>query len=77
MKKTTIVLGLAAMFGFISCGPASENREAMHVRAKAFQDSIAFIIKSSMDEAAAPGPGQAVRVDTSRKMTAPPSPTAK
>lgn len=37
-----------------SCGRAGEDREAMYARAKVFQDSIANVIKSSMDEAAAP-----------------------
>ncbi|MES2679268.1 MAG: hypothetical protein V4635_05255 [Bacteroidota bacterium] len=60
MKKNTLVLSLFCLLVFNSCGPAAENREAMHVRAKAFQDSIALIIKTSMDEAAAPGPGQQV-----------------
>ena len=61
-----------------SCGPAAENREAMHIRAKSFQDSIAFIIKSSMAEAAAPGPGQpAPAVDTSKKVKANSAPASK
>ena len=37
-----------------SCGPAAENRQMMHERAKIFQDSIANMIRSSMAEAAAP-----------------------
>ncbi len=47
---------LAGIFGFImmGCGPAAEDREAMYARAKVFQDSIANVIKQSMDEAAAP-----------------------
>ena len=69
MKKSLIILcfGLAAVV--TSCGPAAEDREAMHRRAKIFQDSIANIIRVSMDEAAAPGPGAAPAVvDTSVKM---------
>jgi hypothetical protein len=69
MKKSLLVLcfGLAALV--IACGPAAEDREAMHRRAKVFQDSIANIIRASMDEAAAPAPGAAPAVaDTSVKM---------
>jgi len=40
----------------IACGPAAEDRQKMHERAKVFQDSIANFIKSAMAEAEAPGP---------------------
>ncbi|MBL7916969.1 MAG: hypothetical protein JNM96_01140, partial [Bacteroidia bacterium] len=52
----------------------AENREAMYARAKVFQDSIAKLIKTSMDDAAAPAPGMpaapvttAAAVDTTKK----------
>jgi hypothetical protein len=44
----------SVLLGLSSCGPAAEDREAMYARAKVFQDSIANVIKQSMDEAAAP-----------------------
>ena len=34
-----------------SCGPASEDRNIMHARAKKFQDSIANLIRTQMAEA--------------------------
>jgi hypothetical protein len=65
MKKNILLTGIILLVIASSCGPAAENREAMHIRAKSFQDSIAFIIRSSMAEAAAPGPvQQAAVVDT-------------
>jgi len=49
---------LSPVFIFIliltSCGPAAENRQMMHERAKVFQDSIANMIRASMAEASAP-----------------------
>ena len=69
MKKNILLTGIILLVIASSCGPAAENREAMHIRAKSFQDSIAFIIRSSMAEAAAPGPvQQAAVVDTSKKV---------
>ena len=54
MKK--IVLLSAFVFALIitSCGPAAENRQVMHERAKTFQDSIANTIRNTMAEAEAP-----------------------
>ncbi len=79
MKKTIPALSLFCLLLSYSCGPAAENREQMHIRAKAFQDSIANVIKTSMDEAAAPGPGQmAAPVPTATgTMAAPPTATTK
>jgi hypothetical protein len=34
-----------------SCGPAAEDRELMHIKAKKFQDSIANLIRLQMSEA--------------------------
>jgi hypothetical protein len=68
MKKSIVLPGVILLMIATSCGPAAEDREAMHIRAKSFQDSIAFIIRSSMAEAAAPGPvQQAAVIDTSKK----------
>lgn len=50
-----------------SRGPAAENREQMHYRAKIFQDSIATIIRAQLSEAETPGPVQPVVIDTSAK----------
>jgi hypothetical protein len=55
--KNFLVLCLGLLLVAVSCGPAAEDREAMHRRAKVFQDSIAAVIRASMNEAAAPAPG--------------------
>jgi hypothetical protein len=53
--KTTILLPAALLAVlFFSCGPAAEDREKMHKRAKEFQDSIANTIRQSMLEAESP-----------------------
>jgi hypothetical protein len=55
MKKILFIsLGFATLL--LSCGPAAEDRNTMHSRAKKIGDSIANILKTSMDEAAKPGP---------------------
>ncbi len=54
MKNILLFFSLGAVL--LGCGPAAEERDAMHRRAKVFQDSIANVIRMSMDEAAAPGP---------------------
>ncbi len=56
MKNLIFIFGLFVII-LSSCGKAAEDREAMYARAKVFQDSIAAVIKKSMDEAAAPPPG--------------------
>lgn len=62
MKKSFIVISLGLAAALASCGKAAEDREAMHKRAKVFQDSIATVIRTSMEEAAAPAPGAPVMV---------------
>jgi hypothetical protein len=63
MKQLIIVLtiGLIVLLGFIAISnsgkDAAENADEMYKRSKVFQDSIANVIKTSMDEAAAPPPG--------------------
>jgi hypothetical protein len=54
MNFKFLFVSAIALSIFSSCGPAGENKEAMYARAKVFQDSIGNVIKSSMDEAAAP-----------------------
>ncbi|MCE3260101.1 MAG: hypothetical protein K0S12_1742 [Bacteroidetes bacterium] len=67
MKKILFFsLGFATLL--LSCGPAAEDRNTMHARAKIIGDSIANILKTSMEEAAKPGPAfKPVVVDTGKK----------
>jgi hypothetical protein len=46
-----VFLFAAALFLLGSCGPAAEDRELMHIKAKKFQDSIANLIRMQMAEA--------------------------
>jgi hypothetical protein len=63
MKKTILLLSagtlvlIAVLAVYFGGKPAAENREAMYARAKVFQDSIANVIKTSMDQVAAPVAG--------------------
>jgi hypothetical protein len=51
MKKLLFLLNLISVVSmFFSCGPAAEDREAMYARAKVFQDSIANVIRTALDE---------------------------
>ena len=55
MKRSAILF--AALFItliFTSCGPAAEDRNVMHQRAKIFQDSIANLIRAQLAEAEGP-----------------------
>lgn len=45
---------IAGLVFLISCGPAAEDRQAMHARAKVFQDSIAASIRNTIAEAEMP-----------------------
>ena len=54
MKNTFFFFCSVFSLLFSSCGPASEDRNYMHARAKVFQDSIANFIRASMAEAEAP-----------------------
>ena len=75
MKSHLSVPAILALT-FFACGPAAEDRNAMHARAKVFQDSIANVIRSTMAEAEAPA-NTAVRVDTPAKPAPSPSATGK
>ncbi|MCX8079737.1 MAG: hypothetical protein N3F09_00705 [Bacteroidia bacterium] len=49
--KTSVFACLALLtFVFMACGPAAEDREMMYARARVFQDSIANVIRTSMDQ---------------------------
>ncbi len=48
MKKILLLLPVTFLAG---CGPAAEDRAAMHRQAKRFQDSIAHVIRMQMSEA--------------------------
>ncbi|MBL7930822.1 MAG: hypothetical protein JNL60_02915 [Bacteroidia bacterium] len=61
MKNLLFVVSALTVV-LVSCGPAAEDRQEMHRRAKIFQDSIAQFIRQSMDEAAAPGPNAVQQV---------------
>lgn len=54
MKKSILFFAFAFITIFAACGPAAEDRKAMVLRAKAFQDSIANTIQAQMNEAEAP-----------------------
>jgi|GEM_PF-766094 len=60
MKRILLPITFSFILFLTSCGPAAENREVMHQRAKVFQDSIANMIRSSMAEAEAPARGTVV-----------------
>ena len=51
MKKTVFLSSSLFTLILSSCGPAAEDRQMMHDRAKVFQDSIANVIRTSMAEA--------------------------
>lgn len=73
--KHILFFALAAA-AIVACGPAAEDREQMHARAKVFQDSIAKAIRTSMEEAAAPGPNQPPPAVADTVKAAMPQPTA-
>jgi hypothetical protein len=54
MKNLILLSALTTILVLSSCGKAGEDRDAMYARAKVFQDSIANVIKLSMQEAEAP-----------------------
>ncbi|MDI1353929.1 MAG: hypothetical protein PSX36_03375 [bacterium] len=64
MKKSIVLLTLAVVGMLAACGPAAEDREKMHARAKVFQDSIANAIRTSMAEAEMPNTAPVQVLDT-------------
>lgn len=78
MKKLFILAIVALTLSHTSCGPAAEDRATMHSNAKRIGDSIANLIKTSMDEAAAPGPvAQPINTAAATPTTATPTNTPK
>ena len=69
MKKTFVLLSFTVLCLATACGPAAEDRQMMHARARVFQDSIANVIRTAMAEAE----GQAATVVTVQ--TPPATPT--
>ena len=67
MKKSIFFYAVTTLSLMIACGPAAENREIMHQRAKIFQDSIARTIRATLAEAETPGqtPTVVMPVDSS------------
>lgn len=63
MKKSLSIISLSVILFAVSCGPAAENREVMHARAKTISDSMANLIKTAMQEAEMP-PVVAAQPDT-------------
>jgi hypothetical protein len=49
--KFLTVLSLVFFLVLSSCGPAAEDRQQMHSRARVFQDSMANLIIRTMNEA--------------------------
>ncbi len=77
MKKISFIASVALVALFTSCGPAAEDRQAMHARAKVFQDSIANVIRTTMAEAEAPANVVAAPVQTAAPSATPATPPAK
>lgn len=69
MKKLILFFSLLVSLAHTSCGPAAENRETMHKRAKEFQDSIAKTIKDAMAEAEMTAPANVVKKDSIQQPT--------
>jgi hypothetical protein len=77
MKIKALTLALAGSSAILfSCGPAAEDRNAMHARAKVIQDSMANAIRQAIAEAEAPA-NTAVHVDTAARPAPSPSATGK
>jgi hypothetical protein len=62
------VVALSAL-ALASCGPAAEDRNVMHSRAKVFQDSIANEIRMRMMEAETPAHTTIIRDSSAKQIT--------
>jgi hypothetical protein len=60
MKFRILFSAIVITLFVAACGPAAEDREKMHNRAKEFQDSIANVIRTSFAEAESPAPAMMV-----------------
>lgn len=76
MNKNILLSCLALVLIMVSCGPAAEDRQIMHERAKIFQDSIANVIRTTIAEAEGPAQASSV-VIVPTTPTAAPSATTK
>jgi hypothetical protein len=54
MRNTLFSATFIIMLLATGCGPAAEDREEMHRKAKRFQDSIALYIRQRLAEAEGP-----------------------
>lgn len=54
IKKIFLLTASLSFILLTACGPAAEDRRAMHERAKVFQDSIANVIRATIAEAEGP-----------------------
>jgi hypothetical protein len=77
MKKNLLFVTSLVALLFISCGEAAENREKMHNRAKEFQDSIANVIRQSMQAAEMPGQAMPQAAPVSTVLSTPPATPAQ
>ncbi|MBL7920900.1 MAG: hypothetical protein JNJ40_11335 [Bacteroidia bacterium] len=66
MKKILLVISTLLIVVFVACGPAAENKDTMHKRAKEVQDSIANSIKTAIEEVSAT-PNAVIVPDTTQK----------
>jgi len=76
MKHLFLFPALFFVIAMVSCGPAAENREQMMRSSKQFQDSIAKMLRTSIDEAAQPGPNAQMAMPAPATTTAAATPTA-
>jgi hypothetical protein len=76
MKNLIFLSSIILVLSLSSCGKAAEDREAMYARAKVFQDSIANVLKTAMDAAAAPAPGMAPAAVITNTAQTPAAPSA-
>lgn len=77
MKKNLLFGTSLAVLALVSCGPAAENREKMHNRAKEFQDSIANVIRQSMQAAEMPSQAAPQAAPMATPQPAPATPPAQ
>lgn len=42
------IIVIATVFSLVKCGPAAEDRDAMHAKAKRVSDSISAVIDSAL-----------------------------